>query len=255
VPGGQIVHDHHAVPRPPEDADHVRPDVARTARDAEVHLSASLAHFKRRSRTACAGSRLWRITRLPSGPARGIQGSMRTNPSLGALACAIAFPLLAACGHDNPPPNTSAGAATGTPPTLSSVTPARKSDQDVTVSQNIRDVCKIDDSERSPKFDYDSSQLSSSDRDILQQVAKCMTEGALKGKNVELVGRADPRGEQEYNMTLGSSRATAAHKYLGGLGVDDKRMSETSRGALDATGHDEEGWAKDRRVDIRVAGP
>jgi outer membrane protein OmpA-like peptidoglycan-associated protein len=29
-------------------------------------------------------------------------------------------------------------------------------------------------------------------------------------------------------------------------------MSETSRGALDATGHDEESWAKDRRVDIKA---
>jgi outer membrane protein OmpA-like peptidoglycan-associated protein len=30
-------------------------------------------------------------------------------------------------------------------------------------------------------------------------------------------------------------------------------MSETSRGALDATGHDEETWRKDRRVDISLA--
>jgi peptidoglycan-associated lipoprotein len=163
---------------------------------------------------------------------------------------ALFFPLLVACGHDAPPPKTSAD--TGTPPVLNSVTPPRKSDQEVSLSQNIRDLCKIDDSDRSPKFDFDSSQLSSADRDILQQVAKCMTDGALKGKNIELIGRADARGEQEYNMTLGSSRATAAHKYLDGLGVDDKRMSETSRGALDATGHDEEGWSKDRRVDIRA---
>jgi peptidoglycan-associated lipoprotein len=166
---------------------------------------------------------------------------------LGWLAVA---PLLVACG--SPPPKAPA-AATGTAPTLSSTTPQRKSDQDVSLSKDIRDICKIDDSDRSPKFDFDSSQLSSSDRDILQQVAKCMTDGALKGKNIELIGRADPRGEQEYNMTLGSSRATAAHKFLDGLGIDDRRMSETSRGALDATGSDEQGWAKDRRVDIRVA--
>jgi peptidoglycan-associated lipoprotein len=169
-------------------------------------------------------------------------------PSLAGLVCAL--PLLAACSHNAPPAQTPAAA--GTPPVLTSTTPARKSDQDVSVSQNIRDLCKIDDSERSPKFDFDSTQLSSADRDILQQVAKCMTDGALKGKNIELIGRADPRGEQEYNMTLGSSRATAAHKYLNALGIDDKRMSETSRGALDATGHDEEGWALDRRVDIRA---
>jgi peptidoglycan-associated lipoprotein len=168
-----------------------------------------------------------------------------------ALSMLTLLPLSVACGHDAPPPKTSAD--TATPPVLNnSTTPTRKSDQDVSVSQSIRDLCKIDDSDRAPKFDFDSSQLSSADRDILQQVAKCMTDGALKGKNIELIGRADPRGEQEYNMTLGSSRATAAHRYLDGLGVDDKRMRETSRGALDATGHDEEGWAKDRRVDIRA---
>jgi peptidoglycan-associated lipoprotein len=158
--------------------------------------------------------------------------------------------LAVACSHDAPSPQTSA--TTGTPPVLSSAPPQRKSDQDISVSQNIRDLCKIDDSDRSPKFDFDSTQLSSADRDILQQVAKCMTDGALMGKSIELIGRADARGEQEYNMTLGSSRATAAHKFLDGLGIADNRMAETSRGALDATGHDEEGWSKDRRVDIRV---
>jgi len=176
---------------------------------------------------------------------------MKTSHALAALAaCTVTFPLLMACGHDAPPPSMPIAQTTTT--TSTGAAPHRKSDQDVSLSKNIRDICKIDDSDRAPKFDFDSSQLSSSDRDILQQVAKCMTDGALKGKNVELIGRADPRGEQEYNMTLGSSRATSAHKYLDGLGIDDKRMSETSRGALDATGHDEEGWSKDRRVDIRV---
>jgi peptidoglycan-associated lipoprotein len=173
------------------------------------------------------------------------------NRTLGAWTCALALPVLVACGKDAPPPQTPAQQAT--PATTTATTAQRKSDQDVTVSQNIRDLCKIDDSERSPKFDFDSTDLSSADRDILQQVAKCMTDGALKGKNIELVGRADPRGEQEYNMTLGSSRATSAHKYLKGLGIADARMAETSRGALDATGTNEEGWAKDRRVDIKVA--
>ncbi len=169
----------------------------------------------------------------------------------GLLACALTVSSLAACGHDAPPPV--APTQPTTPTTTTTAAPQRKSDQDVSLSKNIRDICKIDDSDRAPKFDFDSSQLSSSDRDILQQVAKCMTDGALKGKNVELIGRADPRGEQEYNMGLGSSRATAARGFLKSLGIADNRMSETSRGALDATGHDEEGWAKDRRVDIRVA--
>jgi peptidoglycan-associated lipoprotein len=177
-------------------------------------------------------------------------GSHMKNIPIPTAALAAAISVLAACSHDTPPPQAPAPQATTTP-TLTS-TPQRRSDQDISLSKSIRDLCKIDDSDRAPKFDFDSSQLSSADRDILQQVAKCMTDGALKGRNVELIGRADPRGEQEYNMGLGSSRATAARSFLKNLGIADSRMSETSRGALDATGHDEESWAKDRRVDLRA---
>ncbi len=177
---------------------------------------------------------------------------MKTIHAFAALTCALAAPLLVACGDNPPPPAASPATQTTTTTTTTGAAPQRKSDQDVSLSKNIRDICKIDDSDRAPKFDFDSSQLSSADRDILEQVAKCMTDGALKGKNVELIGRADPRGEQEYNMTLGSSRSTAARNFLKGLGITDSRMSETSRGALDATGHDEESWAVDRRVDIRA---
>jgi peptidoglycan-associated lipoprotein len=70
---------------------------------------------------------------------------------------------------------------------------------------------------------------------------------------VTLVGRADPRGEGEYNMSLGAYRASAVKSYLGERGVEQQRMRETSRGALDATGQDEEGWREDRRVDITLA--
>jgi peptidoglycan-associated lipoprotein len=69
-----------------------------------------------------------------------------------------------------------------------------------------------------------------------------------------LVGRADPRGEAEYNMNLGATRADAVKHYLAQLGVAGGRLATTSRGALDAQGHDETTWATDRRVDLRLAG-
>ena len=50
-------------------------------------------------------------------------------------------------------------------------------------------------------------------------------------------------------MNLGESRAT----WSGSTSLPRRRrrqINETSRGALDATGHDEETWRKDRRVDI-----
>lgn len=102
-------------------------------------------------------------------------------------------------------------------------------------------------------FDYDSAQLGADDREMLGLVAKCLTEGALRGRKVTLIGRADPRGEEEYNMNLGSSRADTVHRYMVDLGVGRERMTATSRGELDATGKDEAGWAKDRRVDVTLS--
>lgn len=103
-----------------------------------------------------------------------------------------------------------------------------------------------------PAFEYDSAALADADRAMLADVAKCLTEGALKGHSVTLIGRADARGEAEYNMTLGESRANGVHHYMVGLGVAKDRMRATSRGEMDATGTNEEGWARDRRVDIEL---
>jgi len=116
-------------------------------------------------------------------------------------------------------------------------------------------ICKIEDTERTPRFDFDSANLSGTDREVLLQVAHCLTTGPLRGHGVELVGRADPRGELEYNMTLGTSRAAEVDKYLTTLGVNPLQLSTTSRGELDATGTDESGWQRDRRVDMRLSAP
>jgi len=87
---------------------------------------------------------------------------------------------------------------------------------------------------------------------VLDQLATCLTTGALKGKAVSLIGRADPRGTEEYNLGLGSRRASSVSSYLVHLGVGQPQLAVTTRGALDATGTDEAGWAKDRRVDIQL---
>ncbi len=159
--------------------------------------------------------------------------------------------LLAACSHDQPPPKV-AEVPVAVAPTITAAPVAQGKDPAVNLSADIMGPCKIQVSNEPPKFDFDSSNLSSAERDILAQVAKCLTTGALAGRAVKLTGRADPRGEQEYNMNLGEHRATSVRKYLVGLGVTDSRMSETSRGALDATGTNEAGWLNDRRVDISL---
>jgi outer membrane protein OmpA-like peptidoglycan-associated protein len=87
---------------------------------------------------------------------------------------------------------------------------------------------------------------------VLDQIATCLISGALKGRAVDLIGRADPRGTEEYNLGLGSRRAGTVSSYLGRLGVGQPQMMVTTRGALDATGTDDASYAKDRRVDIQL---
>jgi peptidoglycan-associated lipoprotein len=66
------------------------------------------------------------------------------------------------------------------------------------------------------------------------------------------VGRADARGESDYNITLGQSRADAVGSYLSIRGMDKSKAQSTSRGAMDASGTDERGWQRDRRVDVML---
>lgn len=124
----------------------------------------------------------------------------------------------------------------------------------VRLDDDLAKLCNVTfgNADRAPKFDYDEAALLPQDRDVLEQVAKCVTTGPLKGRKLGLVGRADPRGETEYNMVLGDHRADAVHIYLARLGVAQGAMSKTSRGELDAEGKDDDTWARDRRVDIRL---
>lgn len=121
------------------------------------------------------------------------------------------------------------------------------------LSGDIVQMCGIKaSSNASPNFDYDKDELAPEDRAVLDQLGTCLMTGALKGRALNLVGRADPRGTEEYNLGLGSRRAQSVSTYLTRLGVGTPQLAVNTRGALDATGTDEAGWAKDRRVDIML---
>lgn len=176
-----------------------------------------------------------------------------TYPALVALV-ALAGSALLACAHEAKPPQapqSGDGVTVTNAPTPAPPPPAAQNA--VSMSADLRHVCGIEDTGTAPKFDFDSAQLTPGDRSELDQLATCMSTGPLKGQNVSLVGRADPRGEVEYNMNLGATRATAVQSYLARLGVAGSRLTTTSRGALDAEGHDETTWAQDRRVDLDLA--
>ena len=88
---------------------------------------------------------------------------------------------------------------------------------------------------------------------MLRKLAVCFSTGPLAGRQMGLVGHADPRGESEYNMLLGERRATNVKQVIVSEGLAPDKMSTSSRGEMDATGTDEASWARDRRVDVVLA--
>lgn len=96
-------------------------------------------------------------------------------------------------------------------------------------------------------FGFNVSSLSKDATTALSNNAACLKK---TGRSVDLVGRADPRGTTEYNMALSDRRAQSARDYLRRAGIDSERLKPVPRGNLDATGTDETGWARDRRVDF-----
>jgi peptidoglycan-associated lipoprotein len=122
----------------------------------------------------------------------------------------------------------------------------------IAVSDEIRAACGVD--ETDAYFAYDSARINARARQILGKIARCFKDGPLAGKSMRLVGHADPRGDEEYNLLLGGRRADSVKGTLEDSGLSGSRVSTTSRGEMEATGTDEESWAKDRRVDVLLGG-
>lgn len=119
----------------------------------------------------------------------------------------------------------------------------------VTIDPRIVALCGIDE----PAFEYNSSSLSKSAKATLDALATCFVSGPAVGKNMRLVGHADQRGDEEYNLGLGQRRADNVGGYLRKRKLGSDRVETSSRGELDATGTDEVSWTRDRKVEILLA--
>jgi peptidoglycan-associated lipoprotein len=165
----------------------------------------------------------------------------------------ISLLLLAACGSDPArPPETPVATAEPAPlPPPAKVTEKPgdvPTKSDIVIDDAIKKACGITDAEA--HFAYDSANIRAQDKAVLVKLATCFSTGPLKGREMRLVGHADPRGDEEYNMTLGGKRADNVKAAIAEAGMDGKKIATTSRGAMDATGTDEASWQKDRRVDV-----
>jgi len=144
---------------------------------------------------------------------------------VGALA-------LSACASTNKTGSGTAGQGTGT-----SAGPIPGSQEDLVVNVGDRVF-----------FDYDQYALKDEGRGTLQRQAAWMKKYPKVAVQVE--GHCDERGTREYNLALGSRRATAAKDYLVSLGVDASRIKTISYGkekpvCVEST---ESCWAQNRRA-------
>lgn len=161
----------------------------------------------------------------------------------------VALLALAACS-DPPPPQTPATPPAAEPAEPAADIPEKNPEQgDLVISDRIRQLCGIDDA--SAYFPYNSSKLTDSTRALLQKLADCFSTGPLSGEKMHLVGHADPRGDEEYNLALGHRRADAVKRLFVDFKLAADRIETTSRGEADATGSDEESWARDRKVEVK----
>jgi peptidoglycan-associated lipoprotein len=101
-------------------------------------------------------------------------------------------------------------------------------------------------------FDTDRFDLSSEAQSILARQAAWIK--ANPSKRVIVAGSADERGTREYNLALGSRRASSARDYLVSLGVSGSSIETVSYGKerpIDARSNPE-GWAVNRNAQTQL---
>lgn len=174
------------------------------------------------------------------------------------LAGLLVAASAAGCGSDPAPAaKTAEGAATtGAAAPPAAATSAPKADVSSPTSGSLQidgRILKACGDLPTAKFAFDSASIAGDAATVLQAVGRCFATGPLKGKGLKLVGHADARGEVGYNLALGEQRAASVGAFLKQAGVGEAQVSTMSKGEFDATGTDEEGWARDRKVEILLA--
>jgi peptidoglycan-associated lipoprotein len=173
------------------------------------------------------------------------------------LGIAVLFSVsstIAACGGtpkpvaESPKPEPTAAASVSAP--SKDTVPNSPTASAIKIDDAILSKCGIPAPEA--YFAFDSSKLQDTDSTPLTKVASCFGKGPLKGRQLKLIGHADPRGDSDYNFMLGQARADSVAHFLLLQGMPKSNEQTTSRGALDARGSDEATWAHDRRVDLML---
>jgi peptidoglycan-associated lipoprotein len=158
---------------------------------------------------------------------------------------------LAACSSEAKPEPRAAVAPVvrETPPPPPPPAPTKR-ETALTVSESIRSACALP--EPQTHFAYNSSKVRQEDQSFLKRLTNCFASGPLSKRRLRLVGHADPRGSDQFNFALARDRAESVKVAMLQLGLSQQQAMTESRGKLDATGTNEAGWARDRRVEVSL---
>lgn len=102
------------------------------------------------------------------------------------------------------------------------------------------------------QFPFDSSRLSDSAREKLQQNANTIKSN--KSMKVLVEGHCDERGSNEYNIALGERRARSVIDYLVNLGVSRRSLEMKSWGEERPLnpGRSDSAYAQNRRAEFVI---
>jgi peptidoglycan-associated lipoprotein len=169
------------------------------------------------------------------------------------LGCGAVALGLAACSSDKTPARQPSDLAQVSADPSPQASARNDSDTTIQISEDFRRECQLPNApQEAPHFDYAQATLHARGQNILDDVAKCLSEGPLKGRVMTIIGRTDPRGSAAYNKELSANRAEAARNYLVQRGVPTANILLVAQGERGAQGDDEASWALDRRVDFEL---
>jgi outer membrane protein OmpA-like peptidoglycan-associated protein len=121
----------------------------------------------------------------------------------------------------------------------------------ITIGDDIAKQCGL----VQTHFEFDSAEPVPQDKVVLKSLAECLNQPKFNDVSLALVGRADGRGSETYNNSLGLRRAGRVKALLVDAGMSADRIKTSSRGDRGAIGDDMAvSFGYDRRVDAVEVG-
>src|SRR4051794_28542433 len=167
-------------------------------------------------------------------------------------SCATAKPAPTPVEPATPPPTPAAAAAAPTGP-KTCTSDGECGDGQLCIRGACIDISKglAECRDFRVQFGFNSVDFEAAAKADLDRMARCLR--ADQTLRVVIEGNADERGTEEYNLQLGSKRASTIEKYLVALGVTASQVNTISYGENMPVcrQQDEACWAKNRRAAVK----